>query len=47
MAMRYVIISLILFQSLSHSEGTISGNIIDKTNQLPLEGANISVVGTI
>ena len=47
MAMKYVIISLILFQSLSHSEGTISGNIIDKTNQLPLEGANISVVGTI
>ena len=47
MAMKYVIISLILFQSLSLSEGTISGNIIDETNQLPLEGANISVVGTI
>ena len=47
MIMRYVIIPFILFPSYSFSEGAISGNIIDKTNQLPLEGANISVVGTI
>ena len=47
MIMRYVIIPFILFPSYSFSEGSISGNIIDKTNQLPLEGANISVVGTI
>tara|TARA_B100001758_G_scaffold59004_1_gene48924 strand:- start:3304 stop:5541 length:2238 start_codon:yes stop_codon:yes gene_type:complete len=47
MAMRYIIIPFILFQSYSFSERSISGNIIDKTNQLPLEGANISVVGTI
>ena len=47
MIMRYVIIPFILFPSYSFSKGSISGNIIDKTNQLPLEGANISVVGTI
>ena len=47
MVMRYIIIPFILFQSYSFSERSISGNIIDKTNQLPLEGANISVVGTI
>ena len=47
MIMRYVIIPFILFPPYSFSEGSISGNIIDKTNQLPLEGANISVVGTI
>ena len=47
MIMRYVIIPFILFPSYSFSERSISGNIIDKTNQLPLEGANISVVGTI
>ena len=47
MAMRYIIIPFILFQSYSFSERSISGNIIDKTSQLPLEGANISVVGTI
>jgi len=47
MVTRYIIIPFILFQSYSFSERSISGNIIDKTNQLPLEGANISVVGTI
>ena len=47
MVMRYIIIPFILFQSYSFSEKSISGNIVDKTNQLPLEGANISVVGTI
>ena len=44
--MRYFIISLTFSLSLAFSEGIISGNIIDKTNQLPLEGTNISLVGT-
>ena len=44
--MRYFIISLTFSLCLAFSEGIISGNIIDKTNQLPLEGTNISLVGT-
>ncbi len=44
--MRYLIILLILSQSLAFSEGIISGNIIDKTSQLPLEGSNIGLIGT-
>ena len=44
--MRYFIILLALSPYLAFSEGIISGNIIDKTNQLPLEGSNISLVGT-
>ena len=44
--MRYFIISLTFSLCLAFSKGIISGNIIDKTNQLPLEGTNISLVGT-